>query len=129
MSGLVYFFYGSLRNGFYNYSRFKIGENAVFLGVAKIKNANLYAYCAHYPKVTNGNGEVVGELYRFHDDKVEQSIRRMEEAAGYCFEIVDAIKESGEIVKALCCFATDKQDQKKLISNGDWLKYKGSEMK
>lgn len=120
------FLYGSLREGMYNYIRFKEQFGNEFIRI----NDNLYTIDAmnlyslgSYPTVipsSNYNDHVIGELFLV-SNKCFDSINRMELGAGYSSKKVGGhYKNSG--VQALIYYQSSTTSSEKII-NGDWVDY------
>jgi|SRR6478736_2897296 len=77
------YFYGSLRPGEYNYSRFCLDRMADIVADDVVVPGAMYSYHDAYPVVNfNRKGEVRGTILRV-DDYVAEMIDGMERGAGY----------------------------------------------
>ena len=92
MSSLC-FFYGSLKQGFHNYNRFKLNTQQL-LGPATTKEklalVSFWAYPALFRPSDGPAFNIKGELYVV-DDSILMPIRNMELGAGYREELIDVI--------------------------------------
>jgi gamma-glutamylcyclotransferase (GGCT)/AIG2-like uncharacterized protein YtfP len=105
-------FYGSLKQGEFNFDRFGQGSQK-YIKTVTLDGYNLYDL-SWYPGLTKGDGKVIVELHEV-DDHAFENIKRMEAGAGY----IEG-KEKIDDVEASIFFYKGNLQGKPLIQNGNW---------
>ena len=112
-----YFVYGSFRKGHYNHVRFGFTDNVLFVNSAVLCGAQMYDL-GDYPCIVlthNPEHKVIGEIYEFCSESLEQRICHIEIGAGY--SVVKALI-GAERVRT---FVFDSvPDEGLLVDSGDW---------
>lgn len=111
--------YGSLREGTYNYERFK----SSYPEIEKIETSEIEGFALHdlgaFPCAVKGKGTLVVDVL-IVPDEAYVSIRNMELGAGY-----DEIEmKVGEHTGFMYTY---KQSDAPIVESGDWIKYLNNE--
>ena len=99
MQSKVMFFYGTLKKGHYNHTRFSEDGIGKFLGEDRVTGYSLVQPDGlPYPfAVPDVNGTIKGELYEV-EDKLYNFLHRMELGAGYTPKHVTTTKDSVDAI-------------------------------
>ncbi len=116
----TYAFYGSLRQGMSNHSRYERGMSLLF--TEKVPGYAMHAM-RYYPyAVKTGNPEdaIIVEVYKITEPKTERAIHALELSVGYYYDEVMIRDQRTGI------YLFEKRGPEPLVKGGDWVKFFGS---
>lgn len=123
----MFFFYGSLRPGCYNFDRFALNEEEIATVIDKevsISGYDLFSL-GMYPAVKKSKDEdkkLIGSLVYIENPIVAKQIHYMEINAGYIEKKVLVYSESKqEYVEASLYLYEGNVKEENIVENGDWL--------
>lgn len=117
-----YAFYGSLRQGMYNYKRYQKHLNYLF--TENLSGFNLYAL-ERYPIAvkTNSSADTIKvEVMQIIDPIIENEIHQLEMKAGYYYEEVFV----GGLLAGIYLF--HENGKSPLVPGGDWVQFFGQQV-
>jgi gamma-glutamylcyclotransferase (GGCT)/AIG2-like uncharacterized protein YtfP len=122
------FLYGSLMRGFESHGNVGVSERAEFAGKAHCVGT-LYDLGDHPGVTLEGDGRVLGEVYRAHDDGLVGDLDRFE---GYYPESTEDslyVRRLEEVVDrdldAWVYVYNGPTEDAEVVESGDWREYRG----
>lgn len=119
---MIFAFYGSLRKGQYNNTRFSLDNEkiATYLGTHTIDGFGLFDAGIGYPFAAKKDGaKLVVDLFKIHHHPTADSIHRMEKGAGYNIDTITVEDKQATIYP----YPIQEGDKGfKHIPDGDWAK-------